>query len=247
MALIGRLGLGLLAVLLSFGCGGPGEGSDLAQADTAEVRQVGPEDFAVRRCSAVTDGVGCLIVQAGGKTLLFGAPEGAMESLQAARVDQPDGLFASSLDPTNLEGVARLRNQSWRLGRTVPLLLAGPDGVASFAAGLDQAFARPDAFVYIEERPRGDFDAVLIAPLEVPAGAEVKVFDTGDLRVDGVATPSSAVTYVVRYGGRSLEIEPCLGTARRLEGVPVSLALSCEAQSGRSGWPGASGVIWLDR
>lgn len=243
-----RVVLAILLVMgVAAGCGGQGEVQAGPSSQGAAAMQVGPQDFAVSRCGAVEEGARCLIVQAGGKKLLFGAPEGAMESLLDISAFEPDAVFVTSLDPAALEGVARLRNESWRRGRTSPLILVGPDGLATFAQGLDQAFARPDAFVYVEQRPRGDFDAVLLAPLEVPAGSQAKVFDTGDLRVDGLASPASAVTYIVRYGGRALQVSPCSGAARSLDGVLVTRQISCEAQGNSFAWPAASEVIWLDR
>jgi len=206
---------------------------------------IGPEDFAVQRCAKVEEGVPCLIVQAGGKTLLFGAPERATDSLRVIGVAQPDAVFVSSLDPDSLHGVARLRTETWRRGRNQPLSLVGPDGTVAFASGLDLAYARSDALMYLRDRPASTFDSVLLAPAEVQPGAEGVVFDTGDLRVDGLASATSEVTYVVRYGGLALQISPCSGAVRTVAGLLIAHEMSCPMQTQDQAWPSPRPVLVL--
>lgn len=228
------------------GCGADAPVAVATDSHLAASVEIQPNQFAVRRCERVEPGSRCLIVQAGGKALLFGAPEGAMASLEAIGLSTPDTVFVSSLDPRLLEGLARVRSESWRAGRSTPLRLVGPDGMNAFASGLDQAFARSDAVLYVLERPSGAFDSALITPIEIAPGEGVIAFDTGDLRVDALASSSSSVTYVVRYAGIALQISPCLDSPLAIEGLIVNQEIGCAAQSELAHWPSTHRVILLD-
>lgn len=220
-------------MLVLAGCS---QGAPPLQGAPAPV-EVSPSAFAIQRCPELELGAPCLVVMAGGKTLLFGAPEGAMSALEMLERPVPDAVFVSSLDPSGLEGLSRLRNRSWALGRIEPLVLAGPDGTDILAGRLDEAYARSDAVVYLSARPKGGFDSALFLPLAVPPAGVMRVFDTGDLTVDGLAAPSGPVTWLVRYDGRALQIAPCDGPVTSSEGVPLDAALACDALSDTAAWP----------
>lgn len=212
---------------------------------TATEDRVAPTEFAVRRCSGEVSGAPCILVQAGGKTLLFGAPEGAFQSLADARLNRLDAVFLSSLDAGELEGLGRVRNATWRGGRLSPLPVFGPEGTSALASGLDAAFARSDALAYLQERPLGDFDAAVLAPDEVLPGQARRVFDTGDLQVDGAAEASAPVTYTVYYAGAVLRVEAC-GGPPALPSEPIAaLTLTCTQRSDPAAWPGPKAVIRL--
>ena len=165
-----RTGLALaLAVMTACGA------SDVPAAEPEEVPAVAPSAFAMMRCPGLGAGMPCLVVMAGGKTLVFGAPEGVTGALERLDRPVPDAVFVATLNPDGLEGLARLRNRSWVLGRTLPLSLVGPDGIDTFAAHLDEAHARSDAGVYLNKRPAGNFDAALLAPTAVPPAGRARV------------------------------------------------------------------------
>ncbi|MEO0785674.1 MAG: hypothetical protein AAFY10_08230 [Pseudomonadota bacterium] len=232
----------LLAALVA--CSDPAPSGD-AEPQLESDPVVLPEQFAVRRCTHVDAGRGCLIVQAGGKVLVFGAPEGAADSLDGIDAPVPDAVFVATLSPDELEGLARIRNQSWLAGRTTLLPVIGPEGIAVFTAGIDDAFARSDAKVYLEHRPPGTFDTALMAARKIPPASRGGAFDTGDLRVDALASPGSGITFVVRYDGAALQISTCGEDAVAPQGIVVTLSLSCEAQRDPAAWPGAGNVVFV--
>jgi hypothetical protein len=225
--------LAALALAAMAACGA----SNAPSAEPEETPAIAPSAFAVMRCPGLNAGMPCLVVMAGGKTLVFGAPEGVTGALEQLERPIPDAVFVATLNPDGLEGLARLRNRSWVLGRTLPLSLVGPDGIDTFAAHLDEAHARSDAVVYLNKRPAGNFDAALLAPTAVPPAGQARVFDTGDLTVDALAALSGQLTYLVRYDGRALQISPCNGPVTPMQGVPLDISLDCDALSDPAGWP----------
>ncbi|MCI4644309.1 MAG: hypothetical protein MRY64_05950 [Hyphomonadaceae bacterium] len=222
-----------VATLMGAGCSGPLQSAPAPDA----VKAVSPSAFAVLRCPDVMAGAPCLIVMAGGKTLVFGAPEGVMSALEQIDAPVPDGVFLATLHPNAVEGLSRLRNRSWALGRRELLLLAGPEGTDILAGHLDAAYARSDAVLYLEARPTGRFDIAPFAPQALPAGESLRLFDTGDLSVDGLAAPSGEITFLVRYNGRALQLAPCGGPVTQMQGVPLDMRLDCEVVSNPGSWP----------
>ena len=187
------------------GIGGNAENGDKA----APLLAVAPDDFVALPCIAAPVGVPCSIVMAGGKSLLFGVPEGAHGSLLAVDVTQPDGVFLFSLEGQGMEGLIRLRNQTWLAGREARLPVAGPDGTVLLLAYLDKGLERSDALSYVRHKPPGRFDTALFAPLDIVAGEPVTVFDSGDLSVSASLGPGANVDYRINYADRTLELKSC--------------------------------------
>ena len=77
---------------------------------------IAPADFAIVPCSEDAE-TPCLLVLAGGKRLLFGAPAGVSGSLPATDLAHLDGVFLFSLLPQDVEGLDEVRNAGWRAGR----------------------------------------------------------------------------------------------------------------------------------
>jgi len=234
------------ALMLLCACGAASPTGSETAAPALNTR-VEPDDFAVRRCPNVKLGVPCLIVQAGGKVLLIGAPEGAMSALEEIGAAIPDGVFIQTLDPASLNGLPALRNDSWTAGRTRKLPVSGPEGIDALAAGLDAAYARSDAIVYLRDRPTGAFESALIDPQAVAPGQSARVFDTGDLRVDAVAAPSSELTLFVRYRGSVLQVPPCDAPASDFPGLVIASVMDCAAQRDPAAWPEPGGITFLAR
>ena len=236
----------VLALMLVCACGAASPTGSEKVAPALNMR-VEPDDFVVRRCPDVKLGVPCLIVQAGGKVLLIGAPEGAMSALEQVGAAVPDGVFIQTLDPASLNGLPALRNDSWIAGRTRKLPVSGPEGINALAAGLDAAYARSDAIVYLRDRPPGAFESALIDPQAVTPGQSAQVFDTGDLRVDAVAAQSSELTLFVRYRGSVLKIAPCDAPASDFPGLVIAAVVDCAAQREPAAWPEPGGITFLPR
>ncbi|MEM0985526.1 MAG: hypothetical protein AAGJ32_04710 [Pseudomonadota bacterium] len=169
----------------------------------------GPSEFVVLPCQDVAPGTPCALVMAGGKSLVFGAPEGITGALARAGVGQPDAVFLITLEGAGLEGLMRLRNTTWIGGRTSPLPVAGPEGSALALAYLDKALEQADSLTYVQHQPPGRFDSALFATVDVKDGAPVTVFDTGDLNVIATGGKFGNAHYAVRYGGRLLALLGC--------------------------------------
>ncbi len=222
--------------------GGCAERGDDAGTSSLAPAQVRPDDFAIRGCARTGDAP-CAIVQAGGKTLLFGAPEGAYAALTSVGVAVPDGVFLMRLDGASIEGLIAVRNRSWQAGREAPLALAGPQGTADLVAGVERGLTRSDAIAYLEHRPAGGYDTAPLRAIEVSPAVPARVFDTGDLRVEAVPSGPERLTYIVWYRQTELQIAPC-GT-----GAPAMSArkLTCQGEGSDLVWPLNEFPVFLNR
>lgn len=233
------------AMVLLAGCqdGAPAASETMREA-TGVAQEIAPTDFALMGCDGAVEDTPCAIVFAGGKAVLFGAPEGAAGALAAAGVTLPDAVMVFSLRPAGTEGLARVRNTSWQNGRTRPLVVGGPRGTAGLATGLDAMFKQGDAITYIEARPRGGFDAATLAPVEVARGAPRTVFDTGDLVVTGWASGRNGVVYDIAYAGERLRLVPCEADELPLQ-PPARWQVTCDPQPEGLNWPLRPGLLHL--
>lgn len=232
-------------LLLAAGCGFQ---DSQAEPHASPPASVEPSDFAIRHCGIQIDIAPCLIVHAGGKTLLFGAPEGAMGALQTAASPVPDAVLLYSLHAENLEGLARVRNLSWLAGRNRPLLVIGPPGTESLTDGIDDAFAFADAQAYVERRPAGGFEAATLAPRLVMPGRGQRVFDTGDLTVDAQAGSGGEIRYRVTYRDARLDLGAC-GAAPQDAAQPDGGGVTtlCARRGTPLDWPHDGPLAWLQR
>lgn len=205
--------------------------------DESQLLSPGPGDFVALPCLGVPADAQCAIVLAGGKALLFGAPAGAFEALLAAGIDAPDAVFLFALEGGQIEGLMRLRNQSWIGGRQSMLPVAGPEGTALFVAHLDKAVEQADARTYVRRRPAGRLGAALLAPVALDGVAPAPVFDSGDLKVLAIPSASGTVHYRVHYGGQTLALLACpSGTDG--QAVVADRVLACpEGADGEPDWP----------
>lgn len=235
----------LAAVVSMVACGAPVAEQPGAASGPAEERPVSPSDFAVQSCGPEGARAPCALVRAGGKTLVFGAPEGITGVIARHGAGLVDGVFLTSLRSGEMEGLIRLRSETWAGGRRTRLALTGPAGTAEMAARLDSALEYADAVAYLERRPAGDYDAALIQPREVSSPAPVRVFDTGDLIVSAQAARGGEVLYTIGYGARLLQIAPCA-----LAGEPapetIDLRLSCTGPGEGLAFPGEAVQIILN-
>lgn len=220
-------------------CSAPPE--DMVTQDPAPV-EVLPQDFAVGPCLAAMGEAPCLIVQAGGKAILFGAPEGAISSLNDRGIRTPDIVFLPDLLPGSLEGLLRLRNSTWADGRQTPLPVIGPAGSVEIIAHLNAAFVIPDAELFAVEPPPGGFEAALIAGAEAPP---MSVFDTGDLRVDAKPMPSGVMEFDVRYGGMLLQLGTCDTSSTAERNPDLSVLMRCNGGTRSYVWPFEETVVKL--
>ena len=141
--------------------GAPGRATS-AEAPVETDPAVEPADFAVKPCGT-NETAPCLLVLAGGKQLLFGAPAGVGTEIPRGVLAHLDGLFLFSLRPEEVEGLDEVRNLSWQAGRPRPLGVTGPAGTGGLIDGLNRAYEVSDALIFVEDgAPAGGFDAALL-------------------------------------------------------------------------------------
>ncbi len=205
--------LAIIACLVA--CGAPDSNAPDGSTETSAplgdhtLLRPAPEAFAALPCLGTPRGSVCAIVRAGGKSLLFGAPEGVAGALEAAAVSEPDGVFLFMLEGDGTEGLLRLRNQTWLVGRTAPLPVAGPEGTARLLGHLDKAMERSDALVYLRQRPAGRLGAAVFATVRMDGRAPQRVFDSGDLKVTAYPDRAGHAHYEIAYGDRTLLLLAC--------------------------------------
>lgn len=225
--------LGFIAVGLA-ACGAPDAiDAPPLQPDRPEIT---PTQFALLPCPKHGERqLQCLLLAAGGKRFLLGAPEGALDVMGEEDIAFLDGVLLFSLTPNQIEGLDRIRNETWIAGRMQPLYVAGPEGLSEYAAALDTAYQFPDALTFERSRPDGGFDAALLAPKELDRGSDgAAVVDTGDLLVRAFEAPSGQYIFHISYGGRTATAALCGApedAGRQAELGPVDLAFVCDRET----------------
>lgn len=194
--------------------------------------QIRSTDFALVPCSDRPLPGKCVIVMAGGKRVLFGAPAGVTLDRTEADLRNIDAVMLLSLRGEDVEGLDELRNATWRAGHESSLPVSGPSGTGEFVGILNRAYEVSDALIFVEARPAGGFDAALLAVLPGEGEAEATVFDTGDLRIRKFETGTERATYIVDYNGHHLVISSCGGAPLQELSGGAYRVLNCE-----SDWP----------
>lgn len=202
-----------MLVAVAFFASACGQGEKTTPVSQSERPQILPQQFALVPCQTVTYAKAppCVLLAAGGKYFLFGAPENAVAMLRDEEMRLLDGVLLFSLLPQHIDGLDTIRHLSWKKGRSQALLVVGPDGTGAFAQAIDSAFEIPDAEYFTRESPPGGFDASLLRPVEIgfDSASKTEVVDTGDLQIAGMPAPSGQMIYQVQYGGRRAALGMC--------------------------------------
>ena len=240
--IVGRC-VGLVtAIGLLGGCGGDGQGRNRADhraASPAQERPIAPGEFVFVPCAGVAPESGCLIIAAGGKRVLVGAPAGIGTGRVAGETLMPDGVILTSLEARQIEGLDEVRNAVWLSGRRTGLTVSGGEGVGRFVAALNEAYEMSDALAYVDGARRGGFSGQAIVANVVENGR--LAFDTGDLQIKLLGGVTGELALLVSYNGRAVLLAGCgdilAGDPRNW---PIADAyIGCETPDYPAEWLGA--------
>jgi len=181
----------------------------VVEDDRADIKNkpIAPMDFVLAPCDRPTLTEDCIVLAAGGKRVLLGAPAGVGAGKIAGDDVAPDGVILLSLHATAIEGLDEVRNRAWVANRRRPLIVAGADGVEQIVASMNEAYITSDALAYIEGERRGGFDQEAIIAKAVKPGDIA--FDTGDLTVTAFAGGAGRLALLINYNGRDLFLAGC--------------------------------------
>lgn len=198
-----------IALCLMTSCGGE-TAQETAARDAPKVQQqepIAPDDFVFVPCAGVKPEALCVIVAAGGKRVLIGAPAGIGAGQIPGDAILPDGVILPSLAAKSIEGLDEVRNAAWRSGRRGPLPVSGVRGVEQFVAALNEAYVASDALAYLEGAHKGGFDTQAMIARPVVSGT--LAFDTGDLQIMALAGPAGELALLVAYHDQHILLAGC--------------------------------------
>lgn len=201
---------------------------------------IAPDAFVIAPCPVVAAKIGCVIVAAGGKRVLIGAPAGIGAGLAEGDKTPPDAVLLFSLHAPGIEGLDEVRNRAWLGGRRSPLPVSGGAGVGDLVDKLNALYITSDALAYVEGQRRGGFDVEAIKAHMISAG-EI-AFDTGDLTITALGAAPERFAYQVEYGGQLVIVADCGGQETQLARWPTADAyIGCELDGidlpERGDWP----------
>ncbi len=180
-----------------------------------------PWSFTVSSCAA-NPGVNapCVLVQAGGKRLVFGAPL----HNDWRGIGPLDAIFLLDGKPESSAGVMGLRYETWVSGRPFRQALVTGELYLETLQALDEAMLIPDALVQMDSANTLDSRQAGFSVRPVPATAErFSVFNTGDLQVLAHSRLNDRgdqiISYRVTYEGQALDIYSCEGMDAPISGL----------------------------
>lgn len=270
-----------IAIIFLVACGSGSAGTDAADsAATSALSRV-----ADRKLSPVQDpralyvvGCGgqsvvpgeepgqCVLVVAGGKRFLFGAPAGVAMTLSLEDLRQLDAVFLFSLASKDIEGLDEIRRASWASGRSGELWVYGPEGIGETVLLLDQIHLYGDAMATMDTGARGFRDLPLRAfafrLVDLAQGAG-PLMDVGDVIIEGRPRDGLRVGYRLVYRGpdgeSAVAIETCpapaVGAGALVTrdvamecGTPISQRITTASRSTGQAWQTlrASEVVKID-
>ncbi|MAP93603.1 MAG: hypothetical protein CMK07_01515 [Ponticaulis sp.] len=193
----------------------------IADPSTLQIEACGDIQLDWRRALAP-----CLLVQAGGKRLVFGAP------LEAdwTGIGALDAVFLFDGRPVTSGGLLGLRYETWFEGRPGPQLLISGELSLDTLRALDDALLVPDALSQVEYPLRLDTRRAGFAVKPIPATRQnVMVFDTGDLKVfanSGLTDAGDQIlAYRLVYGEETLHLYSCDSRLQRFDDEPSAVIL----------------------
>ncbi len=248
--------LGICLVLLvltgpawiNFGGLRPDQGSPALAAKTSIYA---PEDFILLPCfsSAKTKPeTDCVIIAAGGKRVLIGAPAGIGSGIARGDIFPPDRVLLFSLKAAQIEGLDELRNRFWARDIGAPIKIGASEEIVALIGHLNAAYTASDALAYLQGVEGTRLNTMPIEAFTLGVGDIA--FDTGDLRLQVLTGGPNQFAYLVSYADRRVLVAPCGAPAETLSRWPKSdLYLGCagpgpESQK-RLSWP-LQTAIYID-
>lgn len=221
-------------VLLLFGLSACSGGSPSSEQSTGAVRTT---DLAILPCGAQPDEAPCVLVMAGGKRVLLGAPAGVAKRLGDETLEYLDAVMLFSLRADDIEGLDEVRNQSWLAGRSERLKVAGPDGTADVIAAINKAYEVSDAELFVARGGAGGFDAPMLITHSGAVETRANVFDTGDLQVTRIVNAQNLAGYIIDYADHRLVVEPCEMSQAGTFAGEISTRIDCDDNTEGLNWP----------
>lgn len=229
--------------VMTFLAGQRSEGSRTGAGETTNpqpepVAPIAPGDFLVAPCAGVAPEAVCLIIAAGGKRVLIGAPAGIGAGLTHGDKTPPDRILLFSLYASQIEGLDELRNRAWASGQRTPLTVAAGRGIDDLVEGLNAAYTVSDALAYVDGTRAGGFNVAAMEARALDIGDIA--FDTGDLTITALRGGPERYAYLVTYQGTSIVVADCGARAQDVETWPDDLAgyIGCELEAGPAELPG---------
>ena len=191
-----------------------------------------PADFRVFPCTRRTEiedvFAPCLLVSAGGKRLVFGAPV----SQDWRGIGYVDAVLLMNGHPMASGGLIGLRAETWLDGRDGPLLVVAGDVQIESLQAQDTAQSASDAILQVENPLELEFRNAGLRAKPVPVNSvDFKVFDTGDLQVFAssqlTGSGDQLISYRVVYAGESAGIIPC-GVADAPKALTALIVMTIE-------------------
>ena len=254
-----------LAILLAAACGSGDREARTASAEAGTASTPTPRSQERLR-SPVTDPRGlyllpcggmpvlpderpgqCVLVIAGGKRFLFGAPAGAAMTLTVEDLRFLDAVFLPSLASKDIEGLDELRRASWLAGRQGQLTVYGPEGLGETVILLNEMHKYGDAIATMDDGARGFRDLPLsvyafrLADLTPEAGP---LMDLGDVAVFGAARDGLRLGFRVVYRGGQGPRVAWIGKCPPEGSVADALLVDGEAADTACGWGTGLKLSW---
>ena len=237
---------GMLAGLILLGLGSCAETIGTEPDTVAEVAQtdeqspaIAPHDYLFAPCNLPVARTDCVLLAAGGKRVLIGAPAGIGGGRIAGDQIPPDGVILMSFDAQTIEGLDEVRNRAWISGRRRPLSVAGGVGIKRVITALNEAYITSDALAYVKGERRGGFDVEAMTAVEVLPGDFA--FNTGDLTVTALAAGNDQLALWIDYEGIAVLLSDCGAQPKEVAAWPIAdHYLGCEGTD----YPVASQTSW---
>lgn len=180
-----------------------------------------PWSFMVSSCADNPSAIApCVLVQAGGKRLVFGAPL----HNDWRGIGPLDAIFLMDGKPESSAGVMGLRYETWVSGRPYRQALVTGELYLETLQALDEAMLIPDALVQMDSANTLDSRQAGFSVRPVPSAAErFSVFNTGDLQVLAHSRLNDRgdqiIAYRVTYEGQALDVYSCEGMDAPISGL----------------------------